>query len=156
MKIGIIGDVHGRVFHAVAAVVTWQRVARVRFDLLLQVGDMGAYPETQRMDSATKRHLAVDPSEADFSRLLDADRETAASLLAAREQLKTPIYFVRGNHEDQQWLDGLFREPGEGGVRVDPFDLFRYVPDGAIVDFEGLRVAAALAVLAGRATLRLP
>lgn len=44
MLIGFVGDVHGRVFHAIAALATWQVRTGKRFDLLIQVGDLGAYP----------------------------------------------------------------------------------------------------------------
>jgi hypothetical protein len=70
MQIGFIGDVHGQVFHALAAVTQWQQEMGCRLDLLIQVGDMGGYPDPTRMDAASQRYLAAEPSQADFSRLL--------------------------------------------------------------------------------------
>ena len=64
MIIGFLGDVHGRVFHAVAVAATWQAATGQKFDLIIQAGDMGAYPDESRMDASTLRYLKSDPSEA--------------------------------------------------------------------------------------------
>jgi hypothetical protein len=42
MKIAFLGDLHGRVFHALALVVAWQATMAEPLDLVIQVGDMGA------------------------------------------------------------------------------------------------------------------
>jgi hypothetical protein len=55
--------------------------------------------------------------------------------------LAGPIYFIRGNHEDFDWLAGLSVESAFGTVPVDPFDLFHYVPDGTIRRFGEQRLA---------------
>jgi hypothetical protein len=141
MLIGFIGDVHGRVFHALAAVITWQIVAGRPFDLLIQVGDLGAYPDPSRMDAATQRYLALDPAEADFSRLLEADGPRAEHLRRLRTWLARPVHFIRGNHEDFSWLRHLPLDATTRTAAVDPFDLFHYVPDGTALRFGSLRVA---------------
>jgi Icc-related predicted phosphoesterase len=138
MLIGFVGDTHGRVFHALAVLAMWQRSAGRRFDLIIQVGDLGAFPDLGRVDEATRRYLAADPSEAEFSELVAATDARAAALRRLREQLG-PIYFLRGNHEDFAWLGALPPE-ADGTVRVDPFDLFRYVPDG-LATLGGVRIA---------------
>ncbi len=140
MIIGFIGDVHGQVFHATALAATWQVVTGKRFDILIQVGDMGAYPNTPN-DAATERYLALDPSQADFSRLLKADGKLAAHLRQVRECLAGPIYFVRGNHEDFDFLNHLQVDGTAKSAAVDPFDLYRYVPDGTVLEFDGTKVA---------------
>src|SRR5690242_4132812 len=103
MLIGFVGDVHGQVFHALAAVVAWQQERDWQFDLLVQVGDMGAYPDPTRMEAASRRYLAAEPSQADFSRLLRREGEQAAQLHALRRSLASPLSFIRGNHEDVAW-----------------------------------------------------
>lgn len=141
MVVGLIGDAHGRVFHALAAVVTWQRQTGQQFDLLIQVGDLGAFPDVQQVDPATSRHLAADPAEADFSRLLTATGKQAKILQALLTQLATPIYFIRGNHEDIDWLQQLPIDSTTGTVAVDPFGFFHYVPDGTVLPFGPWQVA---------------
>jgi Calcineurin-like phosphoesterase len=123
--VGFIGDVHGRVFHALAAVITWRREAGRRVDLLIQVGDLGAFPDPGQVDEATARYHAADPAEADLSRLLKAVGRRVESLRRLRAQLLGPIYFLRGNHEDAAWLRRLPVDPVDGTAKVDPFDLFR-------------------------------
>jgi len=141
MMVGFIGDIHGRVLHTIAAVVTWQKKMGRQFDLLIQVGDLGAFPDIGRLDPATNRYLASDPAEADFNRLIQFAGAQAEAITELRSQLAGPIYFIRGNHEDFDWLAQLPRNQEAGTAEVDPFDLFRYVPDGAVRDFVGLRVA---------------
>jgi Icc-related predicted phosphoesterase len=141
MLIGFIGDIHGRVFHAIAAAATWQARTGKRFDQLIQVGDLGAFPNVERMDRATHRYLTADPSEADFSRLMQPENERAKALVCLREQFASPIYFIRGNHEDFAWLHQLPVDEESRTVGVDPFDLFHYVPDGTLLQVGGLRIA---------------
>lgn len=140
MFIGFIGDVHGRVFQAIVALATWQERLGKSFDVLIQVGDLGAFPDPTDLDPATNRYLAADPSEADFSRLLQATDEHAHALRLLREQFVSPIYFIRGNHEDFDWLRQLPVDGEDGTAGVDPFGLFRYVPDATVLRFGELRV----------------
>jgi hypothetical protein len=133
VRIGFLGDVHGQVFHALAVLATCQAEMGRRFDLVVQLGDLGAYPDPARMDEASRRYLAADPSQADFARLLDATGRRAESLHRLRTLLAGPVHFLRGNHEDFAWLAGLPRDPASGTAAADPFDLFRYVPDGTVV-----------------------
>jgi hypothetical protein len=139
--IGFLGDLHGHIFDALAAVVTWQRRHQQRFDFVIQVGDMGAFPDLRRVDDATAAHLAVDPSEADFARLLHAAGDLAVATRRVREELAAPIHFLRGNHEDFDWLSSLPIDPQTSTAPVDAFDLLRYVPDGAVLRAAGERVA---------------
>lgn len=141
MLIGIIGDIHGRVFHAIAAIVTWQLKTGKQFDLLLHVGDLGTFPDLDRVDPATSRHMAADPAEADFSQMLQSQGNRAEILADLRGHLATPIYFVRGNHEDFDWLDQLTVEHTSQTASIDPFDLFHFVPDGTVLTFDGVTIA---------------
>jgi hypothetical protein len=49
-------------------------------------------------------------------------------LRALRASFDTPIYFIRGNHEDRAWLSRLPRDPTRSTAAVDPCDFFRFVP----------------------------
>jgi hypothetical protein len=66
--IGFVGDVHGQVFHALAAVASWQAHAGRRLDVLIQLGDMGAEPDGDRQEATPS-----DPYAGDFARLLKAE-----------------------------------------------------------------------------------
>lgn len=135
MIIGFIGDLHGRVFHALAIAATWPRRSGRTFDALIQVGDLGAFPDPDRLDAATNRFAEEDPTELDFSRLLHAEGRLAESLQRMKEQALPSIHFIRGNHDDDAWLQRLLQQRSETVVDVDPFGLFKYVADGAILTF---------------------
>jgi hypothetical protein len=139
--IGFVGDVHGQVFHALAALATLQERLGRRLDLLVQVGDMGACPDPARLDEASVRYLEADPSQGDFGRLLRAEGELAGRLRRLRGEFSGPLHFIRGNHEDYPWLRGLPVDAAPGTAAVDPFDLLRYVPDGTVLGFGELAVA---------------
>ena len=141
MLIGFVGDLHGRVLHALALIVTWQKRNGRHFDLLVQVGDMGAFPGMSSLERTANRHFALDPSQRDFVRLMCADDGLAASLAPLRRYLAGPIQFIRGNHEDFDWLERLPRDSGSGTAAVDRCGLIRYVSDGTVMTFGGLRIA---------------
>ena len=141
MLIGFIGDLHGRVLHAIALIATWQQRYDRRFDLLIQVGDLGAFPDMARLERSANRHLASDPSQRDFVRMLCADSRLAEALTVLRQSIATPVYFVRGNHEDFDWLELLPRDPVKCTAVTDRLGLFRYVPDGTVLTFGKLRIA---------------
>ncbi|MEX0750082.1 MAG: metallophosphoesterase [Dehalococcoidia bacterium] len=149
MLIGLLGDVHGRVLDAFRAIVALQhRIAR-RFDLVIQVGDMGAFPDMAQADGATFIHSALDPSEGDFARLLNPGAAESTEFRSLRRQLVAPIYFLRGNHEDFAWLDALPVD-GTGTAAVDAYDLLRYVPDDTVIGLATLRIAFLGGVEEGR------
>ncbi len=143
MKIAFLGDLHGRVFHALALVVAWQAVMADPLDLVVQVGDIGAFPNAEAMlkDEATRRYAAEDPGELGFCQLLQAEGTLAGSLRSIRQRLRGPIHFLRGNHEDASWLQGLSQQGQKQTVGVDPFDLFHYVTDGVILEHDGVKIA---------------
>lgn len=143
MKIAFLGDLHGRVFHALALVTTWQEKNGKKLDMVIQVGDLGGH-SLQAMiknEDAFLRYAAEDSTEFDFVRLLRADGKLADSLHFIRKQLCGPIYFLRGNHEDAAWLREKAQQEHLSTVAVDPFDLFHYVKDGTILECDGVKLA---------------
>jgi Icc-related predicted phosphoesterase len=140
IKIAFVGDIHGRVFHTLAVLAAWQKINEQKLDLIIQVGDFGAYPEP---DNAllNSKFVKQDPHELDFCLLLKAEGELSEHLRFIRQQFKSPIYFIRGNHEDFDWLDRISHNGSTGTVRVDPYDLFHYVIDGTVRNFGDLKIA---------------
>ncbi len=104
MNIAIFADVHGRVLLCFALCARWQHETGERIDLILQCGDLGAFPDPARLDQATRRHAKRDPSELGFSQHFAQAQPKVAAVLAATT---CPLIFVRGNHEDHAWLDSL-------------------------------------------------
>jgi Icc-related predicted phosphoesterase len=84
------GDTHGALDRFYRDVLVFEQVLRVTFDWVLHVGDFGAWPDPNRIDSATKRHDGA----GDFP-----------AWIAARRAAPRPTVFIKGNHEDFDWLD---------------------------------------------------
>jgi hypothetical protein len=96
----------------------WQRETGETIDLILQAGDLGAYPETSQLDRATIKHAQKDPTELGFSNDFATYRDDVAAILA---QTKCPMWFVRGNHEDHEWLDSVEQQHDESIFPVDVY-----------------------------------
>ena len=141
MLIGFLGDVHGLVYHAIALVATWQHMTDKKLDLVIQVGDMGAFPTRKHLDEPGRRYIELDPAQADFSRLLEARGRHAERLRTIRGEMVSAIHFLRGNHEDFPYLSGLRPDKTDGTAMVDNFDVLRYVPDGTILQAGDVRIA---------------
>lgn len=139
MKIGFIGDIHGRVFHTLATIIMWQMKHQQKLDVIIQVGDFGAYPEPDK-EMRSNRFVVQDSTELDFSRYIKADEQLKQNLKNARQFLNCPIHFVRGNHEDHEWLDSISQN-GTISTCIDDFDLIYYIPDGKVMNFKGTNIA---------------
>ncbi|MEJ2132126.1 MAG: metallophosphoesterase, partial [Gammaproteobacteria bacterium] len=139
MRIAFVGDVHGCVYHCLAALVRLHRDKPL--DAVIQVGDLGAWPDRDRMfelDPASAWFAEDNPAQLDWFDLLDPATELAPAIRAAREELGRPILFIRGNHDDAHWLRGL--ELDGLAAPADPFDVFHFVPDASVLQVGELRI----------------
>lgn len=143
MKIAFFGDVHGQVYHLLAAVIVWQERTSTVLDLVIQVGDFGA----ERLEKMTHnsevflRYPANNPAEFDFLRVLHAQEQLSARLRDIRQQIQQPICFLRGDHDEAEWLRLLSQGVQSTTIPIDSFDLFHYVPDGTILVCGGMKLA---------------
>src|SRR5205823_5078523 len=108
----VFGDLHGRVLPAFKLAQAWSREHGVALDGLLQVGDLGYFPDPGRFDKATKRHAAKDALE-DGVRLVAQPSEEADAVFAD-ERCPAALWFTAGNHEDYELLKGWERGAGRG------------------------------------------
>ena len=129
MKIAFMGDLHGRVFHAMAVLVKWQREYNQKLDLIIQAGDFGAYPYPDE-NMLNNKFVQQDPTELDFSRLIAGGEDIDKFIENVKTELKTPIHFIRGNHEDAEWLNSL--ECIDGFCNTDKYGMFSHIKDGII------------------------
>lgn len=121
MNIAIFADLHGRILLAFKLCARWQRETGEKIDLILQAGDLGAYPELSRLDKATRRYAERDPTELGFMQhFIEYDADVAGILA----ETSCPMIFVRGNHEDHDWLDRLERT--STGI-IFPVDIYQRV-----------------------------
>jgi hypothetical protein len=148
LRVAVLGDVHGHLSLAYTVLRRLERETRRTLDLILQVGDMGAFPAPYRLDKATKRFAEHDPDELGFARYQEGDAEAAAFLApdaSPARRVAADTVFIRGNHEDFAYLAGV-AAAGKPPVYVDLHDRIAYLPNGTSFTFArrglSLRVAA--------------
>jgi len=122
----VFGDIHGRVALMYVLSQLWQNYTGNELTNILQVGDMGAFPDHTRLDSATIKHARRDPDELDFKEY--CYKSPSCNRYLGSSDLPS-TYFIRGNHEDFDYLDGF--RPRQS---VDPWKQLRYLPDGSHVN----------------------
>ena len=118
MNIAVFADVHGRLLLAFKLCARWQRETGERLDLILQAGDLGAYPDMERLDRATRKYAERDPTELGFMEHFRSYNPDVATVLAGTT---CPMIFVRGNHEDHTWLDELEQQHKGATFPIDAY-----------------------------------
>lgn len=118
MTIAIFADVHGRILLCFKLCARWQRETGQHIDLILQAGDLGVFPDPARLDRATVTHARSNASELGFAEHFTAYQPEIAAVLS---ETNCPLVFVRGNHEDHDWLDDLERAATGPVFAVDPY-----------------------------------
>ena len=96
----VFGDLHGRVLPAFRLAQAWGREHGVPPDVLLQVGDLGYFPDPTRLDKATRRHAAKDELELGAQEV--AVRSRLADSVFEDSELVADLWFTAGNHEDHE------------------------------------------------------
>lgn len=123
--LAVFGDIHGRVALMMTLACAWQHHEGKPLHAVLQVGDMGAYPDHDKLDRATLRHGKRDRDELSFRNFCTTTEECVTYLRRSGPD----VFFIRGNHEDFDYL-GQFQRV----TAIDPFQRIHYVPDGCVVD----------------------
>lgn len=121
--IGVLGDIEpdGWLPDTLDGVVRYQDRLGRRFDLLLQVGDVSRGPK---------------PFSFNHDELAEA-RERVAG------RLPLPIGFIRGNHETLSGLRQLAGDTSVAPAAVEPAGVLGWIPDGTVLDFDGVRIGFA-------------
>src|SRR5262245_43121623 len=139
----VFGDLHGRVLPAFRFGSYWTRRNNRPLAGLLQVGDMGYFPNPATMDKATIKHAKDDALELGT---LDIVTPNPLADKVFEEDCDCPpgLWFTAGNHEDFAELERLSRGSGrEPDFVVDAYCRVRGIKDGAVKPFDcGLRVGA--------------
>lgn len=133
MNIAVFADVHGRILLAFKLCARWQQETGEQIDLILQAGDLGTFPDLARADSATKRHAERDPSELGF---LDYFVTPHPAVERVLEEVRCDLIYVRGNHEDHEWLDRLEQQANAPIFSVDPYQRLWCLKTGVPYTFE--------------------
>jgi hypothetical protein len=137
----IFGDLHGRVLPAFALARAWQRDHAEPLAGLLQVGDMGYFPLSSRLDRATKRHVQRDAMELGTQLVICPSPD--ADALFAQPDVPGTMWFVAGNHEDHEMLSDCYGLPGssDDDFPADHYGRLRCICNGHVATLpEALRV----------------
>jgi len=104
MRAAIFADIHGKILLPFKLVDLYQRETGNTIDIILQCGDMGAYPTINNLDKATLKHARNDRDELGFhDNFVTEDKAIRLYL----DKLNVDMICVRGNHEDHDFLDAL-------------------------------------------------
>lgn len=147
----VFGDLHGRILPAFRFASYWAKLTGRDVTGLLQVGDLGYFPDISRMDKATMRHAKNDPLE--LGTLDVVTRTELADRIFDEDPLCPPgLWFTAGNHEDFDELDRFAQASGrdQRDFAVDAYCRVRGIKDGEVHPFEcGLKTAAVWGVDGG-------
>jgi hypothetical protein len=140
----VFGDLHGRILPAFRLASAWARERAVGLSGLLQVGDLGYFPDCTRLDKATKRHADDDPLE--LGTLDVCGRNPLADAVFADPHCPPALWFTAGNHEDYDALHewgSATANSDFADFAVDSYDRVWCIHDGKILrTSDGPRVAA--------------
>lgn len=104
IRLAIFADVHGKLLLPFKLVNYYQQLTGKKVDYIIQCGDMGAFPDKNTMDKATLKHAKYDRDELGF---MDTFVKINKGIAEFLKNLNIPMYSVRGNHEDHDFLDNL-------------------------------------------------
>jgi hypothetical protein len=138
----VFGDLHGRVLPEFRLAAYWSREFRTPLNGILQVGDLGYFPDLARLDQATIRHAHDDPLELGVQ---DVIRSTElADAIFAEPTCPPALWFTAGNHEDFAELERL----AHGHANFPHFPVDHYCKVNCIQDGEATPLANELRVAA--------
>jgi hypothetical protein len=136
----VFGDLHGRILPAFRLATVWAREHGVALAGILQVGDLGYFPDPSRLDRATLRHAVDDPLELGAIDLVQPN--PLADAVFADRDCPPGLWFTAGNHEDFDELERLAAGKRTPTFFVDRFGMVSCVKDGEVATVAGLRVGA--------------
>jgi len=145
MIIAVFGDLHGKILLAYKLCQRWQKEHKTKLDLILQVGDLGVWPDLTKLDKATVRHIDADENELGFIDFANGS-ETLDNLFLSKDSEVLPdIYFIKGNHEDFDFLDSHVSKK-QTIIPIDAYRKINYMINGKAFTYakgnERIRIGA--------------
>ena len=140
MLIGFLGDTHGCIRHALAVVFGWQRRSGRTLDVIFQLGDLGTLPIPGSDERPSDRFAEIMPARWDLWEMFTARGKDADIFRMIRNELAGPIYFIRGNHDEQPLLIEKLNPAHTSPIQIDPFDLFHLIPNGFRLEVGGYEI----------------
>lgn len=155
LQVAVLGDVHGHLTLSYALLRRWELETHRTLDLILQVGDMGAFPPPYRFDKATKRFAEHDPDELGYTDFYEGGEDSTAIFGPEASPTKTvgaEMVFIKGNHEDFEYLHEVSSGSDEPVV-VDHHQRIQYLPSGGRFTFTRRGISLRVAGLGGISNL---
>lgn len=122
IRVAIFSDIHGKILLPFKLVDLYQKETGQSVDLILQCGDMGAYPHLENLDKATIKHAKNDRDELGFH---DDFVKANPVIQQFLNDLDLDMVCVRGNHEDHDYIDSIEQMQGQGSIF--PIDVYERV-----------------------------
>lgn len=139
----VLGDLHGNIKSAIITSILIQEYYGYNIDSIFQVGDFGYWPRgvaSKNTDPNYKKDDSLDFFEIQNS----IDTETYFKLgQTSLETLKAPIYFIRGNHEDFEFINQLSQHNLTNLIN----EHFYYIPDYFMGNISEINLAAVGGIL---------
>lgn len=114
--IALFGDVHGNLAGMYGLVERYNRKHGAAIDVVLQIGDLGAFPDPDKLDPATRRYANRDATELGFRAYHVGERRAPVD-----------TWFIAGNHEDFDFLEA------HADQAVDPDARLHCLGNGSVV-----------------------
>ena len=112
----------------VPKIFAWKNYTKRDIDCILQVGDIGAFPNPAKLDTSTARFSDHDIEELGFHKFLKDTGDSRNYFGNGGDFEDTDMYFIKGNHEDFDYLDSF--------NIISPVDFHKrimYAPNGQVI-----------------------
>ena len=133
----VLGDLHGHITLAYRLLKRWEMENEKTLRAIFQVGDFGAYPSSLHADKATMRFYEKDNDELSFIDYYNGSSEAEEILefdAPEHRKIEGNLYFIKGNHEDFEFLDNLQIFDEEYPPSVDAYYKIFYMPNGCVYE----------------------
>jgi predicted phosphodiesterase len=131
MIIAICGDVHGYISETFSLCRNWQVRNQKIIDLILQVGDMEAHLDNPLYRGNTRKPGRMKKMQ--FKSYHTGSKEVSAFFRKRKnpyESISSKLVFIRGNHDDSEFLHSIDSPEKDSLVSVDQFEKLYWLKDG--------------------------
>lgn len=134
MRIALFSDIHGKILLPFKLADLYQQETNQAIDVILQCGDIGAYPNLENLDKATLKHAKYNRDELGF---YDDFTTENPKIKAYLEELNMEMICVKGNHEDHDYLNQLEANyPTETKFPIDAYQKVWVCKSGLVQTFQ--------------------